>query len=158
MTIKSAPTDPAAQLQWLVDRAEITDLILEFARSVDEQDHRAYTNTFAEDGQLVLPFATLVGRDSILSMPRPPQKMDTHHFIGNILFDIDGDTARTRTYVVATHVFDAEVRTDSAKAGGWYQQELARTAEGWRFTRVDLHLVWMPEEPMFREAPTPRPA
>jgi hypothetical protein len=34
--VQTLPTDPAAQLQWLVDRAQISDLLVEFARTLDE--------------------------------------------------------------------------------------------------------------------------
>lgn len=38
------------QLQWLVDRAEISDLLIEFARSLDEKDWGAHTALYAPDG------------------------------------------------------------------------------------------------------------
>ena len=32
------PTDPVAQVQWLIDQALISDLLVEFARTLDERD------------------------------------------------------------------------------------------------------------------------
>ena len=144
---------PEVQLQWLVDRAEISDLILSFARAIDDRDIAQYAANFAEDGVLVLPFAELTGRDQILNIPELPSAWATHHLIGNILIDIDGDVAHTRAYIMATHVFDATTPSDTAQAGGWYIHELARTDEGWRFTRVEIRIVWTQEKPLFPEPP-----
>jgi len=142
----------------LADRAEIGDLILEFARCIDDSDQAGYAATFDEQCELILPFARVVGRAAIEAMPSPQPGMRTHHQISNILFDIDGDSARTRAYLTATHVFDATRPTDTAQAGGWYLHELVRTAAGWRFRRVELVIVWETAEPMIRDAARPAPA
>lgn len=146
---QGSETRQAAQLQWLVDRAEITDLVLDFARCVDDRDIAKYADNFTEDGELVLPFAHLTGREQILTIPELPARWATHHLIGNILIDIDGDVARTRTYVQATHVFDTATPSDTAQAGGWYLQDLRRTSDGWRFTRAEIRMVWETEKPLF---------
>lgn len=149
--MQEPPTSASDQLQWLVDRAAITDLILSFARCVDDSDHAQYTANFTDDGSLILPFAEVHGRDQILAMPDPPEGWATHHLIGNIMIDIDGDTAHTRAYLTATHVFDATQPSNNAQAGGWYTHELTRTPEGWRFTHVELHVIWEQEKPMIPE-------
>jgi hypothetical protein len=58
----NAPTEPAGMpsgteemLAWLVDRAQISDLLHRFARALDDRDWVAYADTYAEDGVLVLP-------------------------------------------------------------------------------------------------------
>ena len=48
MTSHRTPTDTAVQLQ--VDRAEISDLLIEFARSLDEKDWDAHTALYVPDG------------------------------------------------------------------------------------------------------------
>ena len=50
MTSHRTPTDTAVQLQWLVDRAEISDLLIKFARSLDEKDCDAHTALYVPDG------------------------------------------------------------------------------------------------------------
>lgn len=145
------PTDPTAQLQWLVDRAAITDLILSFARCIDDSDPVQYAANFTEDGELELPFASAKGMVEILAMPTPPPSWRMHHLMGNILFEIDGDTAKTRAYVTATHVFDVDVPTDTSQGGGWYLHEVVRTPQGWKFRKVRLHLVWMQEKELIPE-------
>jgi ketosteroid isomerase-like protein len=132
----------AEQLQWLVDRAQISDLLLSFAHSVDAHDHAQYTANFTDDAVLELPFGCFEGRATIAAMDQPVAEMATHHISANHAIDIDGDTARTRSYLIATHVFDRGNPRDHAQAGGWYDCELRRTAAGWRFARVRLSIVW----------------
>jgi ketosteroid isomerase-like protein len=130
------------QLQWLVDRAQISDLLLSFAHSVDAHDHERYTANFTEDGVLELPFGRFAGRETIAAMEQPIAQMASHHISANHMIDLDGDTARTRSYLIATHVFDRSDPRDHAQAGGWYDCELRRTEEGWRFASVRLSIVW----------------
>ena len=47
------------QIQWLMDRAEIHDLIMAYARYVDTKDWEAFADLFADDGCIILPFGKL---------------------------------------------------------------------------------------------------
>jgi hypothetical protein len=51
------PSEPTAQLRWLVDRAAISDLLIDFARALDDKDWEGYAANFAEDGVLALTVA-----------------------------------------------------------------------------------------------------
>jgi ketosteroid isomerase-like protein len=141
----------AEQLQWLVDRAQISDLLLSFAHSIDAHDHHRYTANFTEDGVLELPFGRFEGRDAIAAMEQPVAEMATHHISANHMIELDGDTARTRSYLIATHIFDRTDLRDHTQAGGWYDCELRRTDAGWRFSSVRLSVVWESGD-MLREA------
>jgi hypothetical protein len=68
--------------------------------------------------------------------------MVTHHISSNHMIEIEGDVARSRSYLQATHVADGAVPTKNWKAGGWYDCELQRSADGWEFTRVKLSVMW----------------
>lgn len=148
MTTSAAPTDPAERLALLIDREEIRALVHEFARSIDAKDQPAYAATFSKDAELVLPFGTFRGRVAIAAMHGPPPHVATHHHLGQIVIEVTGDTATARSSLIATHAFDAADRTQKAHSGGWYEQELVRTAEGWRFSRARLVIVWEDARPM----------
>lgn len=77
-----------------------------------------------------------------------PATWRTQHFFGNIAIDLRGHVATTRAYMVATHVFDPADITQHARAGGWYEQKIVRTADGWRFEHVKLVIMWAGERPM----------
>ncbi len=54
------------ELQWLVDRAHISDLLVEFARALDERDWDGYAATYVEGAEFRIgPDVTLRGRDRI---------------------------------------------------------------------------------------------
>ena len=46
------PTDPVAQVQWLVDRAAISDLLNDVARALDDLDWEGYASNYTDDGVL----------------------------------------------------------------------------------------------------------
>jgi hypothetical protein len=136
------PDDFEAQLRWLVDRARISDLRIDFARRVDEQDQAGYAANFAVGGVLELPFGVFEGRETILAMGGPQPPTGTHHISSNHAIEIDGDIARSRSYLQATHIADVSVPTKNWKAGGWYDCEFQRCAGGWEFTHVKLSVLW----------------
>ncbi|WP_375388700.1 nuclear transport factor 2 family protein [uncultured Amnibacterium sp.] len=148
MALSTAPQDPAERLAWLTDREEIRALAIEFARSIDSKDQASYAQTFAEDGVAVLPFGEFKSRATIAAMHGPPAHIGTHHLLGQTVIDLHGDTATARTYLSVTHVFEPTDKTQKAHSGGWYEQELVRTAEGWRFARVQLVVLWEDPRPM----------
>lgn len=131
------------QLQWLVDRARISDLLHEFARALDTKDWDAYAATYAEDGVLELPWATLRKPELAEFVSRDLGRFHaTHHLSANHAIEIEGDAARSRSYVLAMHVLDPDDQATQWLGGGWYDNEYRRTADGWRLTRVRITPVW----------------
>lgn len=132
------------QVSWLVDRAAISDLLIDFARCLDEDDYEAYAANFTEDAILELPFRTHHGRAGLAESVRGDLGVfaRTHHLSANHAITIDENTATSRSYVQAAHVKDVADDSDVAMLGGWYQCEYRRTPDGWRFTRVQLSRVW----------------
>ena len=150
MTIARAPQDPAAQLQWLVDRAEISELLIEFARALDERDWAAYADTYTEDGLLdIAPHIRHAGREGkaeFVAASLSGYPGGTHHLSTNHAIRIDGDSATTRSYLLAAHVLDTPDR--HADGAGWYDCELRRTPAGWRFATVRLTVRYTSGEPI----------
>jgi SnoaL-like domain len=141
-----------AQVQWLVDRASISDLLFRFARALDTKDFGAYTALYASDGVLELPdprsgsYFTLRQAELTEALPRSLGRYSaTHHLSCNHQIEISGDRATSRSYLQAVHV-GSEPR-QRWSAGGWYDCEYRREQRGWRFTRVRLTAVWLDGEP-----------
>ncbi len=145
----------AEQIQWLVDRAHISDLLYSFARALDTKDAAAYVANYAEGGVLELPDPTsstgamvIVPRERLLEFVQKglaEAYRGTHHMSTNHQITIEGDTARSRSYLQAVHI--RETPFDHWDAGGWYDCEYVRTPAGWKFTRVTLTSVWMSGRP-----------
>lgn len=134
------------QLRWLVDRALISDLMVRFARALDERDWDAYADTYVEDGVLAIgDFMEMAGREKIKAMTAGDRGIGGYsgawHLSSNHSITIDGDTATLHSYLLGVHMLSSDTR-DHADGAGWYDCELIRTDAGWRFTRVRIHEVW----------------
>nr|WP_276611050.1 nuclear transport factor 2 family protein [Kineococcus siccus] len=133
-------------MQWLVDRAAISDLLVEFARTLDVRDFDANTALYLPDGTFEVdgaPFR-LVGHEQLATTgsPRGLARYDaTWHLSSNHAIHVDGDTATTRSYLIGVHRFTADL-TRHADGAGWYDCTLRRTEQGWRFATVVIHEVW----------------
>lgn len=152
------PTELAAQVQWLVDRAAISDLLVEFARTLDEREFDANTDLYVPEGSFGVEGAfTLQGHEQLAATGSARglgQYAGTWHGSSNHAIAIDGDTARTRSYLIGVHLL-GDGPFDHADGGGWYDCTLRRTPEGWRFVTVRVHEVWNASKPLPHVAPRP---
>ncbi len=151
MSPVNPPTDGAAQLQWLVDRAAISDLLIDFARALDDKDWEGYAANYTHDGVLAIsPTIEHTGRDGMAEFVAAGlgQYAGTHHLSANHAITVEGDTATTRSYLIAAHVLVAGDPYRHADGAGWYRCELQRTGEGWRFTHVTLEIRYLSGEPL----------
>ncbi len=141
----------AGQVQWLVDRSMISDLLHSFARALDTRDYAAYVGNYAQNGFIELPQPSgdtfILRREEM--MEKVPASLGrysaTHHISSNHQIEITGDTAASRSYLQAVHV--GKNPTDHWDAGGWYDCTYQRTAEGWKFLHVKLTAVWLSGDP-----------
>jgi len=135
-------------VQWLTDRALVGDLLMRFARALDEKDWAGYAALYAEDGVLHLPW----GEPHPQAILRESTEANlgrfhaTHHISANHQIQIDGDTAASRSSLPAVHVADLLAESHWTVAG-WYDCEYRRTPDGWRFTRVAITPVWQTGSP-----------
>jgi uncharacterized protein (TIGR02246 family) len=138
------PPEIEPELQRLRDEADIRDLMLAFARGLDERDWDAYANTFTEDGLFEIMGQRRVGRAEIAAGPaRDLVQFDrTQHYSTNHRIEVDGDRAAASHYLLAIHVPDAARPTEHADIGGRYVCQCRRTSAGWRFSEVSLELWW----------------
>jgi ketosteroid isomerase-like protein len=145
-------SDHNAQLQWLVDRAQISDLLFSFARAIDTKDWQAYANNFTETGVLELPWPTAdgitpAGHNGRAGLADYVAKglggfVATHHLSANHQITVDGDTATSTSYCQCIHRRSEDDISDVWELGGWYTNSYLRTADGWKFTRVRLEAIW----------------
>ena len=145
------PTDPTEQLQWLIDRAAISDLLIDFARALDDKDWEGYAANYAEDGVLdIAPTISHAGRDGLAEFVAGSlgRYAGTHHISTNHAITVDGDEATTRSYLIAAHLLDESDPSRHADGAGWYRCRLRRTPEGWRFTHVSLEIRYVSGEPI----------
>ncbi|MFD7923305.1 nuclear transport factor 2 family protein [Streptomyces sp. NPDC059740] len=150
------------QLQALTDRAEITDLMDRYLRSLDdgtfdEEWARAF---HTEDVTAEMPIGTVHGRDALLAhIQRGMALFDrTVHLGTNAVIEIDGDRATVRGAQLSTHVL-ADGSESVFISAGHADSELVRTADGWRISASTLRVLWTQGPPPQRPDDTaPAPA
>ena len=140
---------PEAQLRWLVDRAEIAELLVEYARCIDRRDWAGLQETYTEDG-VMDHGAVAVGRDRVPELSERILRdcSGSHHVVDSPSIVIDGDTAHAHCHYLATHLGEGEPPTVIRQGGGWYDCTLRRTDRGWRFTRVRATSAFRTGEPL----------
>jgi len=131
------------------DHTEITRRVYEYAYGIDTRDWALYRSIFADE--ITTDFSSYNGN------PAAAMTADawvdgvkilftgldaTQHSMSNPLVDLDGDRARCRMYMQAEHFFlNAEGSRDFA-IGGYYDDRLVRTSEGWKIEAVTLNVLW----------------
>jgi hypothetical protein len=145
-TIDTLPSGDAQQL--LVDRAAITDVTIRYCWALDTKDWAVLDTVFTEDANGDL-LEDVVGRVAIKKRVETAlSRMDeTQHLISNHQIVVRGDTATCRCYLQAQHVRKAAHGGPNFIIAGRYEDELRRTADGWRITFRRLVVMWTDGNP-----------
>ena len=127
-------------LQEISDRVEIQDLLVRYTVAIDRKDWKLLDTCFTPDAYV--DYTSTGGSKGVypevrrwLEKALAPFPM-TVHYISNSTVELAGDRARARTYVINPMGFpkpDGSLHIFTV--GGYYQDELVRTAEGWRIAR-----------------------
>jgi SnoaL-like domain len=124
----------------LVDRAEITELVISLARAQDDRNWEFIRQCFCPETTLDLSqhldqAARLISPAELAEGMRVALAgFDwTEHLTSNITIELDGDRARARTYVHAYHRLEDDTQYEPfcAMRGRW-EQELVRFEGRWR--------------------------
>jgi len=133
------------RLTRLEARAEISDLVARYAHGADRKNDPAILGPlFAEDATWSAEgFAALEGRAAIasgLAALAEGRVLWSIHYMISPLIEIAADcaTACCHWYLWELCTMAEAARPTDSWFGGWYDSELRRTEEGWRFTRVVL--------------------
>ena len=144
------------QVQWLVDRAEISDVLFRYFSSVDLRDWNRWGDCLTDDVEIDLGFGQETGRENVVRWAQAGlADVDaTHHMSSNHEMTIDGDTATVRSDLLTTHVVVHESVEERLTAGGIYNHVLVRTAEGWKIRKAQNSMTWRDGNPTGRAAAT----
>jgi 3-phenylpropionate/cinnamic acid dioxygenase small subunit len=142
------------------DKLAVAETVYRYAKGVDDRDWDAYRSIFAE--RVTVDFSGYdstrkpveMSADDWVAQIRP-QFMGLHatqHLMANPLAEVNGDHARVTMYVRAHHVFEPDVGDSWFTVGGFYDDELVRSPEGWLLTRVKLTVTWRLGRPDIMDA------
>ena len=147
--LRTGQADLETQVRILMDRAEISDVICNYARGVDTRDWPLFRSCFADEIEADFRSLGDMGlfkgsADKWVELARGLiENLDaTQHLMGNIQAEVDGDRAVARCYVQAQHVRAGELGEPRYIIAGHYRHDMIRTAQGWRSQRYSLTAQW----------------
>jgi 3-phenylpropionate/cinnamic acid dioxygenase small subunit len=135
--------DLETRLRRLEDAEEIRQLLLDYARCLDEADYVGYAQLFTEDGELHAQLGQAKGREAIrallnrrLGADDAPPRRKAFHLIGNPTIQVEGDRATSIvTWAYLTH---DDAGFPLLLQFGHYRDRLTRDQGRWRFERRDI--------------------
>ena len=134
-------------MQTAIDKIEIAEMQSRYMFALDWYDGEVYASLFTDDAVIEWPGGRADGREAIgnacvrvgayfgrLAAADAPKKAPhLRHFVTNTVVDIQGDQARARSYWFDLDN-DNKPRWPYLVAYGYYEDDLIRTADGWRYT------------------------
>ena len=131
-------------LQEIVDRQEIVDLTIAYAWLLDHGPRERLDTVFTADAVCDYMSEIVEGLPAIIEkVTNALGSLDaSQHIVSNQQVSIDGDTATCRCYLHAQHTLRGTKGGDNFVIAGRYDDELIRTADGWRITFRKLSRDW----------------
>jgi hypothetical protein len=118
----------------LADRIEIVALLDRYAEALDSRRFELLEQVFAAD--VDFDFGEWRTRSLAEAVATIRSYLDgcgpTQHLLGNYRIELDGDRARSRVYVRASHLGVGAMAGRIYEMAGEYEDELRRTPRGWR--------------------------
>ena len=142
------------EVQDLIDRATISDVVHAYATGLDRRDwallRSIFTDTIEMDFQSVGLRANRVDADEwVRDVKRLFAGFEaTQHTSTNHVHDVRGDEATCTSNMQATHFVAREPNdgldngADCWTIGGYYVNELVRSADGWKLAKITLNVTW----------------
>jgi len=138
---------------YLADVHAIEQVLYRYAIAIDTGDLGGLDEVFTPDARLDMSVAgTLTPAEYRARCERVLTGLDaTHHLVASPVVTVDGDTATAHTYYQAQHARNGCPGGPLLLIGGWIDDELVRTAGGWRITRRRGRAVWFDGNPAVLE-------
>lgn len=124
------------------DERRIERLLVAYATAIDTHDYALLDRVFVPETRL--DYTAVAGKRGTYAELRPwlVKRMARfevlQHLIGNASVHVEGDAARASCYLRAVHGYREEGELRFFELGGTYDDELARTTDGWRITARSL--------------------
>lgn len=127
------------KIDYLLDRAEIEDIITAYSYSVDTRDYRLHGELFKES----FPLRTRDGFKDTKNQDRLDRMKtfftrftSTQHLAFPLVIQIEGDTAYATASLHARHYDETGDPVDNTLLFGQYEFWFERTAEGWKVSKL----------------------
>jgi hypothetical protein len=137
-------SDDSAALRLLLDRQAITDVLHKYSSSIDSFDYDGVRSTFADDVWAHYGFHDpAIGGDTVTAWIKEATASVVwqHHLLSVYSVEIDGDSAKTLSYLTSFQVFKENPKTAVILVAR-YHDELRREATGWKLSRRIMEVLW----------------
>lgn len=131
------------------DYLAITDTVYSYATGLDLKDWSLFRSIFADEVEMDFESWNQIPRhriraDDLASNIRVYfTGLDaTQHSMTNPRVKLDGDKARCIVYMQAEHFLNDQDPSRRFVIGGFYTDDLVRTASGWKLVSVTLTVLW----------------
>ncbi|OBF31283.1 polyketide cyclase [Mycobacterium sp. ACS1612] len=120
------------------DKEQIAEVLIRYATGIDSKDWPLLRRCWTEDVDVDYgEVGRYSGADAITDLMRQLHDAmgPTYHRLTNLTIAVDGDRATARSYVHAVLQAIPDDAASWVEALGHYDDELVRTADGWRISR-----------------------
>ena len=151
-------SDPVDEIRALLDRHELHQLALRYARAADRRDYEAFADLFTEKGRISVHHRDAYGTEPIHAMEdrativRNMSGLEayekTQHIVANQLVEIEGDHASGETYCTAHHIYRVDGAPVDLTMFIRYQDRWLREGGRWWFEERRLCVDWERHGPL----------
>jgi hypothetical protein len=129
----------------MADREDIIDIAVNYTWALDTKQLELLRDVFLPDATAMLRGVECIGVDAIIErIGGAILRLDaTQHLVSNHQVRVDGDTATHRCHLQSQHVKAGTEGGDNFIVGGYYDDRLVRTPDGWRIAHRTMQQTWV---------------
>jgi len=133
----------------VADVIAVQQLAVLYAYALDAREYDLLDEIFTPDAQLYASSGSVMTRAQYKEqcVTVLPTLDATHHITTNTLVDVDGDTARARSYFQAQHVKRALAPDSTFLMAGWVDDIVVRVDGRWQIAQRRWTSVWSSGNP-----------
>lgn len=152
----NAASTSEARLQQLLDKQEIAELSHNYMRALDRLDRDLMLSVFHPDSTTDYGFFKGSGPDFVdYAQNALKDHISNQHMIGQILIDLEGDTAFGEVYYQAFHRFLLDGLETDLFVAGRYVDRYERRDGTWKFAFRSELVDWVRLDPTTGEGMMP---
>jgi hypothetical protein len=130
-----------ARLEEVADRQEIHQALMRYCRGVDRGDEALILSAFHSDG--IADYGQPRPATALAAGAANAPMRQLMHFTGNVLIELEGDTAYTESYFISFSPLDENGTTSTRTRAGRYLDRFERRAGEWRIAYRRLLDEWV---------------
>ncbi len=133
----------------MADREDIIDLAVRYTWALDTKNVEGLRDVFTPDATAMLRGVDCNGVDAIIErIGGAITRLDaTQHLVGNHLASADGDEGTHKCHLQSQHVLAGTEGGENFIVGGYYEDRVVRTPDGWRIAHRLMQQTWVEGNP-----------